>query len=53
MRVMRATYKHRGDTCDDALSFVLRAVSKYTGLNADLQDADLDCIRLQHLGNHR
>ena len=40
MRLMREIYKHRGDTCDAALSFVLRAVAKYTGLNPDLQDAD-------------
>ena len=29
---MRAVLKHRGDTYDNAVSFVLRAVSKNTGL---------------------
>ena len=52
MRVMRVIYEHRGGACDNALSFVLRAVSKKTGL-PDLQDADPVCIRLQDLGNHR
>ena len=32
MRVMRVIYEHRGGTCDNALSFVLRAVSTDTGL---------------------
>ena len=50
---MRAIYEHRGDSCDNALSFVLRAVSKDTGLIPDLQDADPVCIRLQDLGNLR
>ena len=50
---MRAIYEHRGDSCDNALSFVLRAVSKDTGLIPDLQDADPVCIRLQNLGNLR
>ena len=53
MRVMRAIHEHRGDTCDNALFFVLRAVSKNTALIPDLQDADLVCIRLQNLGNFR
>ena len=53
MRVRRAIYEHRGDTCDNGLSFVLRAVSKNTGLIPDLQDADLVCIRLHNLGNLR
>ena len=42
---MRVIYEHMGGTCDNALSFVLRAVSKKTGL-PDLQDADPVCIRL-------
>ena len=50
---MRAIYKYRGDTCDNAFSFVLRVVSKNTGLIPDLQDADPVCIRLQNLGNLR
>ena len=50
MRVMRAIHEHRGDTCDNALFFVLRAVSKNTALIPDLQDADPVCIRLQNLG---
>ena len=53
MRVMRVIYEHRGDTCDNALSFVLRAVSQNAGLITDLQDADPVCIRLQNLGNLR
>ena len=32
MRVTRVIYEHRGGTCDNALSFVLRAVSTDTGL---------------------
>ena len=52
-RVMRAIYEHKGDTFDNALSFVLRAASKDTGLIPDLQDADPVCIRLQALGNVR
>ena len=52
MRVMLAIYEHRGDTCDNVLSFVLRAVSKDTGFIPD-QDADPVCIRLQNLGNLR
>ena len=43
MRVVRVTYEYRGDTCDNALSFVLKVVSKNIGLIADLQDADLVC----------
>ena len=50
MRVMREVYEHRGGTCDNALSFVLTAVSKDTGLIPDLQNADPVCIRLQDLG---
>ena len=50
---MRAIYEHRGDTWDNSLSFVPRAVSKSAGLIPDLQDADLVCIRLQNLGNLR
>ena len=46
MRVLRAIY-----TCDNALSFVLRAVSKNTGLIPDLQDAGPVCMRLHNLGN--
>ena len=38
---MRAIYEHMGDTCDHALSFILRAVSKDKGLIPDFQDADL------------
>ena len=53
MRVMRVIYEHRGSTCDIALSFVLRAVSKDKGLIPDLQDADPVCIRLQNLVNLR
>ena len=53
MRVMREVYEHRGGTCDSALSFVLRAVSKDTRFIPDLQDADLVCIWLQDLGNLR
>ena len=53
MRVMRVIYEHRGDTCDIALYFVLRAVSKNTGLIPDLEDADPVCVRLQSIGNHR
>ena len=34
---MCAMYAHRGDTRDNALSLVLRAVSKDTGLMPDLQ----------------
>ena len=51
MRVMRVIYEHRGGTCDNGLPFVLRAVSKETGLIPDLQDADPVCIQLQNLGN--
>ena len=48
MRVMRVIYvQHRGGTFDNALSFVLRAVSQNTGLIPDLQDADPVYIRLQ------
>ena len=50
---MRAIYEHRGDTCGNVLSFVLRAVSKDTGLIPDLQDADPVCIRLQNIANLR
>ena len=46
---MRAIYEHRGDTCDNASSFVLRAVSKDTGLIPDFQDADPVCIRFRIL----
>ena len=46
-------YEYRGGTCDNALSFVFRAMSKNTGLISDLQDADPVCIRLQNLGNLR
>ena len=53
MRVMRVIYEHRGHTCDNVLSFVLRAVSKNTGLILDFQDADPFCIRLQNIGNLR
>ena len=35
MRMMRVIYEHRGGTCDNALSFVLTAVSKDTGLIPD------------------
>ena len=45
--------QHRGGTFDNALSFVLRAVSQNTGLIPDLQDADPVYIRLQDLGNLR
>ena len=51
MRVMRAIYEHRSDTCDNALSFVLRAESKVTPLMPDLHHAYPVCIRLQNLGN--
>ena len=50
---MGAIYEDRGDTYDIALSFVLRAASKDTGLIPDLQDADPVCIWLQNLGNLR
>ena len=53
MRVMGAIYEDRGDTYDIALSFVLRAASKDTGLIPDLRDADPVCIWLQNLGNLR
>ena len=52
MQVMRVIYKYRGGTCDNVLSFVLRAVSKDTGFIPD-QDADPVCIRLQNLVNLR
>ena len=46
-------YEHRGGTCDNALSFILMAVSKKTRLIPDLQDADPVFIRLHDLGNPR
>ena len=46
-------YGHRGGTCENDLSFVLKAVTKNTGLIPDLQDADPVCIRLQDLRNLR
>ena len=53
MRVMRVIYEHRGGTCENVLSFVLRAVSKNAGLIPALQDADAVCIPLQDVGNLR
>ena len=52
-RIMRAIYEHRGDTCDNALFFVFKAVSKDTGLIPDLQDPHPVCIRLYNLGQLR
>ena len=48
--VMCVIYEHRRGTCDNALSFVLGAVSNDTGLIPDLQDADPVCIRLHNPG---
>ena len=53
MRVTRVIYEHRGGTCDNGLSFVLRAVSKDVGLIPDLKDADPVFMWLQNLGNLR
>ena len=53
MRAIGVIYEHRDGACGNALSIILRAVSKNTGLISDLQDAGPVCIRRMNLGSLR
>lgn len=53
MRVIRAIDERRGAACDNALSIVLRAVFKNTGLIPELHDAYPVCKLRQNLENRR